>query len=148
MSVAVRKGPKWCPTLSPFFPSCRTAVVRALVATPQTCGRVKRAALLHVRTVGHVTYSARRRSKNRKRRLDCASLPSHELSHARAPRNQIPTVENAGHDRFALRRMAGLLAGWLDQGSPVIPGYASARQRTRSEVNTLWMPPSRSLNDL
>src|SRR5262245_36577191 len=43
---------------------------------------VKRASLLHVRTVGHVTYSARRRSKNRKRRLDCASLPSMNVARA------------------------------------------------------------------
>src|SRR5262245_15377061 len=63
------------------------------------------------------------------------------MSHTRAPRNQIPAVENASHDRFTLRRMAGLLAGWLDQGPPVIPGYAGARRQARSEVITLWMPP-------
>ncbi len=41
-----------------------------------------------------------------------------------AARNEIPSADHSSHDRFPLRRVAGLLAGRMDPKSAVVPGDA------------------------
>jgi hypothetical protein len=42
------------------------------------------------------------------------------MLHSRATRNEIPSIENARHDWLAIRRLAGMLVGRMDQGSAVL----------------------------
>ena len=52
--------------------------------------------------------------------LDSSPVRRHEcLTHA--PGHEIPASKNASYDWLAIRRVAGLLAGRMDQGSAFLP---------------------------
>jgi hypothetical protein len=57
---------------------------------------------------------------------------------------EIPALENASHDWLAVWRVAGLLAGRLDQASAVVARDAGARHQTRPRVNRAPRPAAGS----
>ena len=55
------------------------------------------------------------------------------MSLAHVPRNEIPTIKDTSHDRLAVWRVAGVLAGRLDEASAGVPRDAGARHETDQE---------------
>ena len=64
---------------------------------------------------------------------DCGRVTRHS-ENACVPKRRSRHFKSVRHDRFALWRVAGLLAGRLDPGSGVVPCDAAARGRNRSTM--------------
>jgi hypothetical protein len=59
---------------------------------------------------------------------------------AHAVGNQVPSAPDAGDDRLALRRLAGMLAWWLDQRPALVPGDGSPAHTLKRQINPLKLP--------
>jgi hypothetical protein len=82
-----------------------------------------------------------RRFRALKSRLDWCAPPEPCMSHTYAPGNQISAPENAGHPGLQVRRLAVLLAGRVDQQTPVVlPGDGGARRPTLRQNNRALLP--------
>ena len=68
------------------------------------------------------------------------------MSLAHVPRNEIPTINDTRHDRLAVWRVAGVLAGRLDEASAGVPRDAGARRPIQNTTNrpVIAMPLERS----